>query len=107
MEPSAHLRNTDRVWLNEKFNDHWIGRGEPISWAPRSPDLTPLGFFLWGHIKTNVYKTRVQDINDLKTRIIEEIEVIRKETLYDVFLETKKRLTFCIEVQGDTFEQYL
>ena len=34
-----------RTWLNEKFNGRWIGRGGSISWAPRSPDLTPLDFF--------------------------------------------------------------
>lgn len=25
---------------------HWVGRDEPIPYAPRSPDITPLGFFL-------------------------------------------------------------
>ena len=34
-----------RTWLNEKFNGRWIGRGGSISWAPRSPDSTPLDFF--------------------------------------------------------------
>ena len=37
----------------------------------------------------------------------EEIRAIRKETLYNVFLKVKKRLNFCIEVQGDAFKQYL
>ncbi len=102
----AHFSKRVRAWLNQKFNDRWIGRGGPISWAPRSLDLNPLDFFLWGHLKTNVYKTRVEDINDLKTRIIEEIRAISKETLHNVFLEVEKQLNFCIEVHGDTFEQY-
>jgi len=34
--------------LNERFPDGWIGRGGPIPWPPRSPDLSPLDFFLWG-----------------------------------------------------------
>ena len=37
-----------RTWLNEKFNGRWIGRGGSISWAPRSPDSTPLDFFFYG-----------------------------------------------------------
>ena len=41
------------------------------------------------------------------TRIIEEIQAIGKKTLHNVFSEVKKRLNFCIEVRGDTFEQYL
>ena len=95
------------AWLKQKFNDSWIGRRGSISWAPQSPNLTPMDYFLWGHLKINVYKARVQDINDLKTRIIEEIRAISKETLHDVFLEVEKRLKFCVEVHGDTFEQYL
>ncbi len=102
----AHFSKTVRAWLNKKFDDRWIGRGGPISWAPRSPDLTPLDFFLWGHIKTNIYKTKVDDIDDLKSRITDEIEAIKRDTLSNVFLEIKKRLTFCIDVHGGSFEQY-
>jgi hypothetical protein len=92
--------------LNEKFDNRWIGRGGSISWAPRSPDTTPLHFFLWGYIKTNVYKNNIRDLDDLKIKIVEEIQAIKKETLHNVFLEIQKRLNFCISVQGDTFEQY-
>ena len=41
--------------LNERFPDARIGRGGPIPWPPRSPDLSPLDFFLWGYIKNIVY----------------------------------------------------
>ena len=40
--------------LNERFPDAWIGRNGPIPWPPRSPDLSPLEFFLWGYIKNIV-----------------------------------------------------
>ncbi|GFY25424.1 uncharacterized protein TNCV_2485441 [Trichonephila clavipes] len=29
-----------------------IGRGEPVTWPPRSPDLNSLHFFSWGHLKS-------------------------------------------------------
>jgi hypothetical protein len=49
------IRYTDgapvHFWLNDKFDNRWIGRGGAISWAPGSPDMVPLEFFLWGHIK--------------------------------------------------------
>lgn len=107
MEPSSDASVEPRAWLNEKLADRWIGRGGPISWAPRSPDLTPLDFFLWGHIKSNVYRTKVPNIEVLKERISEEIRVIRKETVSNVFSQIRKRLTFCFDAQGGTFEQYL
>jgi len=31
------------------YPNRWIGRGEPQNWPARSPDLTPLEFFLWKH----------------------------------------------------------
>jgi hypothetical protein len=104
---SVHFAKSVRLWLNEKFGDRWIGRGGPISWAPRSPDLTPLDFFLWGYIKTNIYKTRIKDLDDLKDRITQEIQSINQKTLQNVFLEIGRRLNFCISLEGDTFEQYL
>ena len=45
--------------LNERFPDAWTGRGGPIPWQPRSPDLSPLDFFLWGYIKNTVYGGKI------------------------------------------------
>jgi hypothetical protein len=42
--------------LNVNFPGWRIRRGGPISWPPRSPDLTPLDFFLWGYAKDQVYR---------------------------------------------------
>lgn len=49
----AHYKDFVRVALNNKFEQRWIGRGGPIAWPPRSPDLTPCDFFLWGYVKTS------------------------------------------------------
>ena len=32
-----------------------IGQGGPVPWPARSPDLNPLDFWLWGHLKAMVY----------------------------------------------------
>ena len=34
-----------RQLLNDTFPEKWIGRDGPISWPPRSPDITPLDFY--------------------------------------------------------------
>jgi len=36
------------VWnyLDNIFPLHWFGQGDSIDWLPRSPDLTPMDFFL-------------------------------------------------------------
>ncbi|PSN47182.1 hypothetical protein C0J52_14731 [Blattella germanica] len=34
---------------------HWVGRRDPIQIPPRSPDITPMDFYLWGTVKYQVY----------------------------------------------------
>ncbi|CAF0812160.1 unnamed protein product [Adineta ricciae] len=103
----AHFANSVRSWLDDSFDDRWIGRGGSISWAPRSPNLSPLDFFLWGYIRTNIYRTRIKDLNELKARITQEIQSIEKKTFHNVFLEIGNRFNFYISLEGNTFEQYL
>ncbi len=73
------LLKSVRSWLKDKFDNRWIGRGGSISWAPRSPDMTPLDFFLWGYIKNNVYKNNIKDLDDLKIKITQEIRSVKKK----------------------------
>ena len=44
----APLDYSNRVtnYLNRKRLGHWFGRGGPVEWPPRSPDLTTRDFFL-------------------------------------------------------------
>ena len=44
--------------LNDTFPNRWIGRGSTINWPPRSPDLTPLDFCLWGLMKSEVCRKK-------------------------------------------------
>ncbi|KAJ4445784.1 hypothetical protein ANN_12469 [Periplaneta americana] len=74
---SAHFSRTARRYLDRKFPDRWIGRGGPIAWPPRSPDLNPLDFYLWGHLKSLVYSSPVPDLESLRNRIVACSEDIR------------------------------
>ncbi|XP_066595419.1 uncharacterized protein [Prorops nasuta] len=49
----AHFHISASIKLHERFPDRWMGRGGPIAWPPRSPDLNPLDYFLWGHPSGN------------------------------------------------------
>ncbi|GBN84289.1 hypothetical protein AVEN_237043-1 [Araneus ventricosus] len=42
-----------------------IGRGGPVLWPPRSPDLTCLDYFLWWYVKSMVYETPVNSAKDI------------------------------------------
>ena len=38
-----------------------------VQWPPRSPDLTPLDVCLWGWMKSEVYKEKVNTRDELVT----------------------------------------
>jgi hypothetical protein len=48
------------------FKDRIISRN---IWPPRSPDLTPADFFLWGLLKSKLYKNTPHTIEQLKEAI--------------------------------------
>ncbi|GFT08230.1 putative DD41D transposase [Trichonephila clavipes] len=37
--------------LKDTFGDRLISRFGPVNWPPRSCDITPLDYFLWGYVK--------------------------------------------------------
>ncbi|KAJ4430775.1 hypothetical protein ANN_19366 [Periplaneta americana] len=65
-----HFSLAVREHLDRRFEQRWIGRGGPIARPPRSPDLTPLDFFLWGRMKSLVYETPIETAEDLVARVV-------------------------------------
>ena len=47
----------------------WIGHQGPTKWPAHSPDLNPLDFYLWGHLKAIVYSTPIHNMEILRQRI--------------------------------------
>lgn len=43
--------------LNQIFPILWTDRCGSVKYSPRSPDLSLLDFFLWGHLKNRIYIT--------------------------------------------------
>lgn len=50
----AHFAVLVRQYLDLVFPNRWIGRLGPMEWPARSPDLTPLDFYLWGFVKDSL-----------------------------------------------------
>ena len=104
---SPHFATQVRAYQVRRRPNNWIGRGGPVSWPPRSPDLTPCDFFLWGHIKSKVYDTPLTSAEELKTRIRAAVRSIRPETLRKVWENTKLRLNYVSNVGGGHIENRL
>ncbi|KAJ4429541.1 hypothetical protein ANN_21710 [Periplaneta americana] len=105
----AHFSRTARRYLDRRFPDRWIGGGGPIAWPPRSPDLNPLDFYLWGHLKSLVYSSPVPDLDSLRNRIVACTEDIRNTPgVWDhVRRSMRHRCEVCIQAGGRHFEHLL
>ena len=56
-----------------------MSKSGDLNWPPRSPDLTPPDFFLWGYLKSKVYVNKPRTVAELKDNIREEIAAIPAE----------------------------
>ena len=72
-DPTSHTARVTIDSLKGKFGEPVISRNGPVEWPPRSCDLTPLDFFLWGHIKSLVYANKPATLDDIKYNIQREI----------------------------------
>ena len=107
---AAHCSRLVTHHLNLTFPERWIGRGGHVQWPPRSPDLTPKNFCLWGWMKSEVYKGKVNTRDELVARIMTSAALIKTERQDDLRRATRsiaKRVEKCIEVDGGIFEQLL
>lgn len=105
----AHFSLITRQFLDGKYPNRWIGRAGPQLWPPRSPDLNPLDYFLWGHLKSLVYRTPVQNIEDLRNRIFESCSIIKQTPgIFERVRQSMlRRIDVCIAVGGAHFQQLL
>lgn len=105
----AHYATSVRNFLNENYRNRWIGRNGPVGWPARSPDMTPLDYFLWGAMKQKVYATPVNTEAELQARILscaqqikEDPEMIRRATQ-----QILVRATMCLQQRGGHFEHLM
>lgn len=109
----AHWGLAPRNWLNQNYPHRWIGRASLhdlnlAAWPPRSPDLTPLDFFLWGELKQKVYAQPVTSVEQLRERILAVCAQITPTMCRDaVTTGVTRRCHACLQVDGMHFEQLL
>ncbi|GFS47982.1 protein kinase domain-containing protein [Trichonephila clavipes] len=66
---TCHTARATIDLLKDTFGDRLISRFGPVNWPPRSCDLTPLDYFLWGYVKSLVYADKPQTLDHLEDNI--------------------------------------
>jgi hypothetical protein len=79
-------------------NNRVIGLGHDVEWPPRSRDLTPCDFFLWGYTKDKVFSSPPRNIDELRQRIIREFNTLREQPalVTRVVSDMHKRTMVCV-----------
>ncbi|GFV96875.1 uncharacterized protein TNCV_4350881 [Trichonephila clavipes] len=86
--------------LKDTFGDRLISRFGPVNWPPRSCDLTPLDYFLWGYVKSLVYADKPQTLDHLEDNIRRVIADIRPQMLEKVIENWTSRLDYIRASRG-------
>ena len=63
---TCHTANVTIDLLRTVFENRIISRNSNVNWPPRSCDLTPLDYFLWGAVKDKCYFNHPETIEALK-----------------------------------------
>ncbi|GFX35890.1 transposable element Tc3 transposase [Trichonephila clavipes] len=72
----------------------------PVNWPPRSYDLTPLDYFLWGYVKSLFYADKPQTLDHLENNIRRVIADIRPQMLEKVIENWTSRLDYIRASRG-------
>src|SRR5436190_4754 len=102
----AHFSRQVRRFLDAHYPERWIGRGGPIIWPARSPDLNVLDYFVWGHIKDLVEHRRDSTEAEMREAILAAFDTITPEMAYRATRNIVRRAELCSQEQGRHFEQY-
>lgn len=97
---TAHTAQVSMEAVRALFPGKLISKFGDKNWPPRSPDLTPMDFFLWGYLKSKVYATNPATLDALRQRIEEEIAAIPAEMCSRVFQNLRVRLEECLQRNG-------
>lgn len=105
----AHYSRQVTQYLNNTYPNQWIGRGGTIPWPPRSPDLNPLDFFLWGYYKEAVYETLTNNEQEFRQKLNLVAARVRnnERALRNLRRSFTRKCRMCIRMGGRHFEHLL
>ncbi|GFV57890.1 transposase [Trichonephila clavipes] len=98
---TCHTARAPNDLLKDTFGDRLISRFGPVNWPPRSCDVTPLDYFLWGYVKPLVYADKPQTLDHLEDNIRRVIADIRPQMLEKVIENWTSRLDYIRASRGN------
>ncbi|GFS97094.1 uncharacterized protein TNCV_184451 [Trichonephila clavipes] len=97
---TCHTARATIDLLKDTFGDRLISHFGPVISPPRSCDLTPLDYFLWGYVKSLVYANKPQTLDHLEDNIRRVIADIRPQMMEKVIENWTSRLDYIRAIRG-------
>jgi len=79
----------------------------PTLWQPNSLDLNPVDYKVWSVLQEQVYKVKVNDVDELHQRIQTVWAELDKHIIDKAIKQWRTRLRACVEIKGGHFEHKL
>ncbi|GFX33772.1 transposable element Tc3 transposase [Trichonephila clavipes] len=104
---TCHTARATIDLLKDTFGDRLISLFGPVNWPPRSCDLTPLDYFLWGYVKSLVYADKPQMLDHLEDNIRLVIADIRPQMLEKIIENWTSRLDYIRASRGSPMPEII
>lgn len=106
----AHNARTNITTLKAMFPGRLLATKGDILWPARSPDLTPLDFFLWGKVKDLVYGAEnlpYATLDQLRRKIVKVFDELNHSEVRAATESVVRRCNLCLANDGAQFEHNL
>ncbi|GFU19473.1 transposable element Tc3 transposase [Trichonephila clavipes] len=104
---TCHIARATIDLLKDIFGDRLISHLGPVNWPPRSCDLTPLDYLLWGYVKSLVYADKPLTLDHLEDNICRVIADIRPQMLENVIENWTSRLDYIRASRGSPMPEII
>ena len=95
------------VVLRPISKDRIISRRADVVWPPRSCDLTPLDYYLWGAVKDKCYADKPETIDALNDNIRGAIGETQLHTIDNVFKNWTDRVGYCMASRDSNLNEMI
>ena len=75
--------------------------------SPIASDLNAVDYKIWGIMQQRVYECRLNNVDELKQRLIDVWNGLQQNVIDSTVNEWRKRLKACVRAQGRHFEHSL
>ncbi|GFX52068.1 uncharacterized protein TNCV_4653971 [Trichonephila clavipes] len=97
---TCHTARATIDLLKDTLGDRLILRFGPVNRPPRSCDLTPLDYFLWGYVKSLVYADKPQALTIWKATFAVLLPIYGQQMLEKVIENWTSRLDYIRASRG-------